>query len=66
MRQNPKDARDAAERTVRGIRRKTLAMVACYAHRSGAHIETAMSRLQGRIGGGNAERISVAGAEKLP
>jgi integrase len=29
---------------------KTLAMVARYAHQNGAHIEAAMSRLQGRVG----------------
>ena len=43
--------------TVQRTGHKTLAMVARYAHQSGAHIEAAMERLQGRIGAAGARRI---------
>lgn len=41
---------------------KTLAMVARYAHQNGAHIQSAMERLQGRIG----EAVTLLRAKKLP
>lgn len=37
---------------------KTLAMVARYAHQSGAHIEAAMARLEGRIGKAGSEKVA--------
>lgn len=37
---------------------KTLAMVARYAHQSGAHIEAAMARLEGRIGQAGSEKVT--------
>lgn len=36
---------------------KTLAMVARYAHQSGAHIEAAMDRLEGRVKGRKADNV---------
>ena len=38
----------SAVKRIRGHR--TLTMVECYAHQSGSHIETAMDKLQGRLG----------------
>lgn len=37
---------------------KTLAMVARYAHQSGAHIEAAMARLEGRVGHAGLEKVT--------
>jgi integrase len=36
---------------------KTLAMVARYAHQSGAHIDAAMNRLEGRVGANGATKV---------
>ncbi len=44
---------------------KTLAMVARYAHQNGAHIQSAMDRLQGRVGVEAEKKIASLGAKKL-
>ncbi len=40
-------------------------MVARYAHQNGAHIQSAMDRLQGRVGVEAKKKIASFGAKKL-